>query len=387
MKPKLSIKRALKAGVALAVVVGLGFEVRHAADQRPVPLPVKAEGEQLGLTPDGRFLVQGDIPLGEISFLNLKSGKVERRRPPREIKEALGSHAMAILPDSRHVAGTDILADSSGQASIALFDLQSSEGFRVLARGEVAGSALAASPLDGSVAAFNKEGEICFWGAEGRLRRKWPPFAFAETPGGPPDPKEVIRFSVPLSLAFSPGGQQLAVGGRCLCTADKDGSTMNRLQPAPLSLWNAATGALVRQMDEPQPASSSWRKAGSDWSRVLCTSLAFSPDGQWLATGNLGNSVVVWEASTGKVSRILSHPRDPDEPQFSNFSNGSDVAFSPGNRLIAAAAIEGGVDVWDFASGSLLRHLRASGPIAFEPDGRLITSSPGRRGPILAWHT
>ena len=60
------------------------------------------------------------------------------------------------------------------------------------------------------------------------------------------------------------------------------------------TVWNAATGKEVTTM------------RGHDGSVVT---LAWSPDGKWLATGSADRSVRVWNAATGKELWILRDNR------------------------------------------------------------------------------
>lgn len=106
-------------------------------------------------------------------------------------------------------------------------------------------------------------------------------------------------------------------------------------------------------------------------------SVAFSPDGRLLAgttsvnvpTGAvLDNSVRIWDAKTGVELRRVA---------ASTYSLRWDVAFSPDSRLLADAS-NGGVEVADAATGTVLRVLHGSAEpvrsVAFSPDGRLLAS-------------
>src|SRR5262252_5917002 len=97
-------------------------------------------------------------------------------------------------------------------------------------------------------------------------------------------------------------------------------------------------------------------------------SVAFSPDGRWLASGSNDNTVKLWEASSGKLVRSLEGHQD----------SVSSVAFSPDGRWLASGSNDKTVRLWDASSGRLVRslegHRRLVRSVAFSPDGRWLAS-------------
>src|SRR5262249_18377146 len=82
---------------------------------------------------------------------------------------------------------------------------------------------------------------------------------------------------------------------------------------------------------------------------------AFSPDGNWIATGN-ASDLVIWNAGTRKEAFRLIDPSNRDLPLLS-------LAYSPdGRRIIAGYGrfnADGGVGhatLWDAATGKVLIH-------------------------------
>jgi WD40 repeat protein/serine/threonine protein kinase len=108
------------------------------------------------------------------------------------------------------------------------------------------------------------------------------------------------------------------------------------------------------------------------------TSVAFSPDGQRIVTGNLDRTAKVWDAATGRELLALEgHTRWV-----------TSVAFSPdGKRIITGAGewgrpdkMPGEAKVWDAATGrellALDGHTDCVWSVGFSPDGkRIVTGS------------
>ena len=100
-------------------------------------------------------------------------------------------------------------------------------------------------------------------------------------------------------------------------------------------------------------------------------SVAFSPDGQTLASGSGGsgdNTVKLWDVASGTLKDTLE-----GHTLWIN-----SVAFSPDGQTLASGSGDNTVKLWDVASGTLKDtlegHTGSVRSVAFSPDGTLLAS-------------
>ena len=164
------------------------------------------------------------------------------------------------------------------------------------------------------------------------------------------------------SLAFSPDGQRLASGG-----IDLDGlGPGSRGGHETVKIWDSATGKELLSL-----------KGHTD---AVITSVAFSPDGQRLASGSEDKTVKIWDSATGKELFALKGHAGPVQS----------VAFSPDGQRLASGSGDETVKIWDSATGKELFALKGhAGPVqsvAFSPDGQRLASA-NEDGSIHLWET
>jgi WD40 repeat protein len=196
------------------------------------------------------------------------------------------------------------------------------------------------------------------------------------------------KFGSAYTVAFSPDGRLLAGGtdgvvkvwdwknGRLLSslpehdfhsipvTFSRDGRLATGTFGKGVKLWDPESGRLLRHIQ------TQGHHPG--------TALAFSLDGNWLASASLGRSVTLSDSRTGRRRQTFDL----------HTGNVECVAVSPDGRLLASAGEDKTVRIWDAETGrevlGLQGHTERCGCVAFSPDGnRLVSASSD--GTIRIW--
>jgi len=119
-------------------------------------------------------------------------------------------------------------------------------------------------------------------------------------------------------------------------------------------LWNLASGRERIRIPTPNG--------------ILTTSVGFTPDGKYLATGRQDGPVQLWDVATGKQRAMFG----------GHLQQIHQVAFSRDGATLATAAGDRTVKLWDVATGAEQTTLQGhTGPVravAFSPDGKTLAS-------------
>jgi WD40 repeat protein len=238
------------------------------------------------------------------------------------------SSVLAISPDGKSAA-------TASYDGIAVWDLSSGNLLRSFPK----------IPEYTSSLIFSPDGHFLISGG-GKVFRVWDmvgsaPARTVNVPG---------QYSV-TSMAISPDGRVLAVSSLDI-----------------LKLYDFATGRIVRAFE---------RRQGDGYDTV-----AFSKNGQWIATGGFATCPIgctsssrvqwgiirLWDVASGRVIRSM----DDYESRVQT------IAISPDSQSIVGVGNDNTIKVWETNSGRFLRSLSGNATtvksLAFSPNGRWIAA-------------
>ncbi|WP_096665096.1 WD40 domain-containing protein, partial [Dolichospermum compactum] len=130
-----------------------------------------------------------------------------------------------------------------------------------------------------------------------------------------------------------------------------------------IKLWNVNTGNLLQTLTG---------------YLSLVRSVAYSPDGKTLASGSSDNTIKLWNVKTGKLLQTLtSHSRSVNS-----------VAYSPDGQTLASGSDDNTIKLWNVKTGNLLQTLTGHSDwvysVAYSPDGQTLASG-SRDNTIKLW--
>jgi len=309
--------------------------------------------------------------------------------------------SIATLRDHRnwvnHVAFDPLgryLVSASEDHTLRIWDAENGDFLAVMRGHSGSVNRLAFKPGGTGLASASSDGTVRIWNidqmAQHSFLRGHTSFLYAV--GFCPDGKQVhqidaMHFCSDTGVSYSPKGDRIA-----LCSQD-----------GRIRFWDPKTGDLLDEFDEGKKtwirdvafdskgnriAAGSTDETAAEYAvriwdigrkqtlRVLpghskdVYSLAFSPDGRWLASGSLEETVRIWDAQTLEFVSVLRH-------------GGAvyDVSFSPVSARLATGCAHNTIRLWDLSTFRQVTELRGHETyvhsLSWSPDGTQLVSGSG----------
>lgn len=162
-------------------------------------------------------------------------------------------------------------------------------------------------------------------------------------------PEPVVNEDPPLSEAVTPTAR---------ATAPATSPTENAPQVEAISSQN------VEQLSELR----GWDAGGG----FTFYSIAFSPNGELLASSSASRSIKLWNVEDGALLKTLD----------AHISRVIDVSFSPNGELLASGSADQTAMLWQVEDGLLFKTLYLSGEVtsvAFSPDGEVLATAAAHK--------
>jgi WD40 repeat protein/serine/threonine protein kinase len=291
----------------------------------PLVLRDKTEVNGVAFSPDGERLASACAD-GSIKIWNIKTGTVVQTIP---------AHADAVVSIMFHPDDGNFLSSRGADGKVKVWDLTATsqavftEPCNAVKKFGTAYTVAFSS--DGRLLAAGTDGVVKIWDWKNReLLHRLPGHEAGYIP-----------------VAFS-----------------RDGRLATGAFREDLKLWDQETGIPLRTINahRGQPVSA----------------LAFSPDGEWLASASFDRTVKLSNSRTGAIRHSFEL----------HTGNVECVAFSPNGRRLASGGEDKMVRVWDATTGrevlGLRGHADRCGCVAFSPDGLRLASSSSD-GTIRIW--
>jgi len=295
-----------------------------------------AIGQDFQSQSDFLALMEGDAQEANLSKNDISSVEIELEENPTRILKGHKNAVSQIVfsPDGK------LLASASRDSTIRLWDMTTGEA-SVLAGHQGVVSRIAFSPDGKWLASSGGDGEIFLWNVAA---------------------KKIAKFLARRSandLCFSPDGKLLAV-----------------LSGSKILFWDMTTQKKLERLDDAYKHYILLETIQARYGQAI----AFSPDGDFLAVGDMMGTVNLWDLEERKLLLTLVGPTTKPVPGIWS------VQFSPNGQFLAASHIRRNLNLWDLETGqvkhSFIAFEQRTGEVAFNPDSSLLASG---RNPVKLW--
>lgn len=351
------------------------IQVWDVATQKPIDEPLAGHSDiiySVAFSPDGTILASGSAD-NTVRLWDVKTGK--------EIGEPLTAHTNWVFAVTFHPTGS-LLVSAGADESIILWRLDGENTTPIFTFEEAHTDwirSLTFDPSGNLLASASVDQTIKFW-----------PVAANQSV---PVPIQISQNEV-WSVGFSPDGQFLvSTDGndvallRFFSDEIQTSLLINDLAIKPnSSLLGVASGGPTQ--DDGIDAVSIWDTVENRQVAQMTehagpvTSVAFSPNGTWLASGSADQTIILWETANFQPQKRMVVSTLAQNPVWS-------VAFSPDGQLLVSASEDGQVIFWDVTTGQpigdpLIGHTGGVLALAFGPDGQVLATA-GHDKTIRLW--
>lgn len=288
-----------------------------------------------------------------------------------------------------------MIAAGANDGRIYLWDTQQEWTPAVLSKHRRAVLRVAFTPDSATLVSASRDGEIRFWDVDtGDVRQTIDVDARLNdlSLAGDGSTLAVIGEDGQVRVFDLPSGaltQSLGPNsnGAIAVVLDANGTRVAAGDGNGIQVWDTRTGELVHTLapyceDETKTTRAACDEAEEDWlgHEEQVTALAFSPDGQTLASGSADTSIIFWDVEAGKV----------EWTSIGHWATVTRMVFNPDGRSMLSGGEDNKIRTWRVPGGQSTAifegHLSAVNGVAFGWGPEMILSG-GADGTVRVWET